>query len=254
MAYRYNTEGTKRVFKACEETGVERFIFASTYSNYGIMLNGLATEKSPLRPQSLYAMTKVAAEQALLARGRSSRCAPVLPRFATLFGISPRTRFDLLVNQFVLEAVRDRRLVLFQGDYSRSFVHIRDVVGALLLMMEAPVERVRNQIFNVGCETGNYSKHELVALIKKHISGIAVEEREVSFGEDMRDIRVSFQKIRQTLGFRPQWSVEDGVLEVADALESRLIPDPAAVRYRNHPAILTPSVDRPEAVRELSVT
>jgi len=107
VAFRYNTEATQRAFEASERAGVGRFIFASTYSNYGISPDGEpVTEESPLHPQSLYARTKIAAEEWLLERGRTSRCAPVLPRFATLFGISPRTRFDLIVNQFTLGSFR----------------------------------------------------------------------------------------------------------------------------------------------------
>lgn len=239
VAFRYNTEATKRVFPACEAGGVERFIFASTYSNYGISPNGEAvTEKSPLHPQSLYARTKIAAEEWLLQRGRTSHCAPIIPRFATLFGISPRTRFDLIVNQFTLEALRNRRLVIYQRNYSRSYVHIRDGVHALELMMTAPLERVRNQIYNVGSEGGNYTKEEIIELVRKHVPGVAVEYKDISFGEDMRDVRVSFKKIREVLGFAATRSVEDGIVEVMDALESGLIPEPNAARYRNHQFIL----------------
>jgi len=234
VAYRYNTEATKGVFMASEDAGVERFIFASTYSNYGISSDGEpVTEESPLRPQSLYARTKIAAEEWLLERGRSSRCAPVVPRFATLFGISPRTRFDLIVNQFTLEALRNRRLLIYQKNYSRSYVHIRDAVGALQMMMEVPIDLVRNQIFNVGSEDGNYTKEEIIELVRKHVSGVSVEYKDLSFGEDMRDVRVSFDKIRKALGFKPTRSVEDGIVEVKTAIESSLIPDPSASRYRN---------------------
>jgi nucleoside-diphosphate-sugar epimerase len=234
-AYRYNTEATQRVFEACERTGVERFFFASTYSNYGISANGApVTEESPLHPQSLYARTKVAAEKWLLDRGRTSRCAPVLPRFATLFGISPRTRFDLIVNQFTLEALRNRKLVIYQRNYFRSYVHVRDAVAALQLMMEAPMDVLRNQIFNVGSEEGNLSKERIIELVQKHVSEVSVEYKDISFGEDMRDVRVSFKKIRKGLGFVPTRSVEDGIVEVQAAIESGLIPDPMASRYRNH--------------------
>ena len=234
VAYRYNTEATKRLFEASEGAGVERFVFASTYSNYGISPDGQpVTEESPLHPQSLYARTKIAAEEWLLEQGRVSRCAPVLPRFATLFGMSPRTRFDLIVNQFTLEALRHRCLVIYQRNYSRSYVHVRDAVGALQLMMDAPIRLVRNQVFNVGSEDGNYTKEEVIELVQKHVTGVSVEYRDLSFGEDMRDVRVSFNKIRKTLGFRPARSVEDGIVEIKTAIESGLIPEPGAPRYRN---------------------
>src|SRR5690606_20423784 len=115
VAWRYNVEMTKQVFEDAEAAGVGRFIFASTYSNYGLAEDGeLVTEESPLRPQSLYAETKIASEQFLLERSQTSNCVPVLFRFATLFGISPRTRFDLIVNQFVLEALTQRKLIIYQ--------------------------------------------------------------------------------------------------------------------------------------------
>jgi len=240
MAYRYNFKATQAVFETCEKAGVNRFVFASTYSNYGISPNGHpVTEESPLQPQSLYARTKIEAEEWLLKIGRTSHCAPVVPRFATLFGISPRTRFDLIVNQFVLEALRNRRLVIYQRDYHRSFVHVRDVVAALILFMEAPLAIVQNQIFNVGTEAGNHSKREIIELVQKHIAGASVEQQDLSFGEDMRDVQVSFAKIRTKLGFAPQWSVEEGVIEVLAALECGVISDPVAARYRNHHFIVT---------------
>lgn len=238
-AYRYNTKATQRVFEACERAAVERFVFASTYSNYGISSDGEpVTEESPLHPQSLYARTKIAAEEWLLERGRTSRCAPVIPRFATLFGISPRTRFDLIVNQFTLEALRNRRLLIYQKNYSRSYVHVCDAVQALQLMLEAPLDVVRNQIFNVGSRDGNYTKEEVIELVRKHVSGVSVEYKDLSFGEDMRDVRVSFEKIHRTLPFATTRSVEDGIIEVKMAIESGLIPDPTAPRYRNHQFIV----------------
>ena len=115
VAWRYNVQATQRVFEAAEATGVERFVFASTYSNYGLWKDGHpVTEDSSLYPQSLYAETKIAAEQYLLEQAKGARCAPIIYRFATLFGISPRTRFDLIVNQFVLEALTKRKLIIYQ--------------------------------------------------------------------------------------------------------------------------------------------
>ena len=239
VATRFNVEATRRVFEAAERAGAGRFIFASTYSNYGISPSGEElTEDSPLNPQSLYARTKIASEQFLLAHGRNSRCVPVVPRLVTLFGISPRNRFDLIVNQFVLQALAKRKLVIYQHDYNRSFVHVRDVVEALVMFMKAPESTVRNEVFNVGGSGGNYTKREIIELIQKHVPGVTVEHRDLSFGGDMRDVKVSFQKIQHRLGFKLTRSVEDGILEVFDALESGLIPDPHASRYRNHQFIV----------------
>ncbi len=238
-AWRYNVEATQRVFRAAETAGVGRMVFASTYSNYGIADNDTpVTETSPLRPQSLYARTKIAAEEYLLQQGGRSPVTVVIPRFATLYGISPRTRFDLIVNQFVLEALTKRKLVIYQGNYKRSFVHVGDVVEALIRMAEAPEGQVRNEIFNVAAADGNYSKLELVELVRKHVPAVEVESRDLSFGEDMRDVAVSCEKIGRVLGFQARRRVEDGVVEIRDAIESGLIKDPSSAKYRNHQFIV----------------
>lgn len=233
VAWRYNVEAVQRVFELAEKLDAGRFIFSSTYSNYGLTKDGKAvTEDSPLYPQSLYAETKIAAEQHLLDRSTAS-CAPLIFRFATLFGVSPRTRFDLIVNQFVLEALTHRELIVYQRGYSRSFVHVRDVVAGIAAGLSAPTEKIRGQVFNLGSESGNFTKDEVVALVKKHVEGLKVTHKDLSFGGDMRDITVSFAKIQQELGFAPQVSVESGIVEVRDALQMGLIKDATDSRYRN---------------------
>jgi len=234
VAWRYNVEATRRVFDAAEARGVGRFVFASTYSNYGLSPGGEPVhEGSPLNPQSLYAETKIAAEEFLLERAGKSRCAPLVFRFATLFGISPRTRFDLIVNQFVLEAIQRRRLVIYQRGYSRSFVHVRDVVDGIALGLDAPETKVRGEVYNLGADEGNFTKDEIVELVRRHLPETAVEHQDLTFGGDMRDISVSFAKIREQLGFRARIGVEQGIVEVRDALRSGIIQDPAAPRFRN---------------------
>lgn len=234
VARLYNVEATRLAFEAAEAAGASRFVLASTYSNYGLSADGRPVdETSPLQPQSLYAETKVAAEGLLLERAASARCAPVVLRFATLFGVSPRTRFDLIVNQFVLEALTRRRIVLYQRGHARSFVHVRDVARAVILALEAPAEAVRGQVFNVGGDALNHTKDEIVDLVRRHVPGTAVEVRDLTFGGDMRDIRVSFGKIRRVLGFEPSVAVESGVLEVRDALADGVIREAGGERYRN---------------------
>lgn len=234
VAWRYNVEAVQRVFEAAEAAGVERFILASTYSNYGVSRDGQpVTEDSPLYPQSLYAETKIDAEQYLLNQATGAYCAPIVYRFATLFGISPRTRFDLIVNQFVLEALTKRKLVIYQRGYARSFVHVRDVCEAVCLALKAPLEKVRGQVFNVGSDAGNYTKDEIVALVGRHVDGTEVEYKDLTFGGDMRDIRVSFSKIREVLDYEPRISVEEGICEVRDAIVNGMIKNPHDNRYRN---------------------
>jgi nucleoside-diphosphate-sugar epimerase len=233
-AWIYNVEATQRMFAAAEASDVGRFVFASTYSNYGLSPDGApVTEDSPLNPQSLYAETKIAAEQLLVDASKTSRCAPVIYRFATLFGLSPRTRFDLIVNQFVLEAIQKRRLVIYQRGYSRSFVHVRDVARGIEIALDAPEERVRGQIFNLGGDGGNHTKDEIAAMIRRHLPETRVDHRNLTFGGDMRDIAVSFAKVRRVLGFEPTVSVEQGIIEVRDALLAGIIKEPMDSRYRN---------------------
>lgn len=234
VAWRYNVESTRATFAAANASRVPRFIFSSTYSNYGLSPDGLpVNEESPLHPQSLYAETKIASEQWLLAQSASSLTAPLIFRFATLFGISPRTRFDLIINQFVLEAVTRRELIIYQRGYSRSFVHVRDIVAGILLGLAAPEEKVRGQVYNLGSDDGNFTKDEIVELVRRHVDGLKVTHKDLSFGGDMRDITVSFAKVRHELNFVPSMSVEDGIVEVRDALTLGLIKDATDSRYRN---------------------
>ena len=233
VAWKYNVEATKMVFEQSADLGVERFVFASTYSNYGYSEDGKpVTEETPLHPQSLYAETKIAAEEYLLAQ-KDAACAPLLFRFATLYGVSPRTRFDLIVNQFVLEAFTKRQLIIYQRGYSRSFVHVRDVVRGVIIGLEAEQSKIRGQVFNLGTENGNYSKNDIVKFVLKRMPETIVEYKDLTFGGDMRDVTVSFEKIRRVLGFEPTLNVDDGVREVLFALKSGLIKDPTDDRYRN---------------------
>jgi len=233
VAWRYNVDATKLAFAQATDLGVERFVFASTYSNYGLSPDGKpVTEESPLNPQSLYAETKVAAEEFLLSQ-KDAACAPLLLRFATLYGISPRTRFDLIVNQFVLEAFTKRQLIIYQRGYSRSFVHIRDVVRGVIMGLEAEQAKIRGEIFNLGTDAGNYSKDDIVRLVLKRMPETVVEYKNLTFGGDMRDITVSFAKIKSTLGFDTTLDVDDGIRELLFALKAGLIRNPSDEKYRN---------------------
>ncbi|MBT7074662.1 MAG: NAD(P)-dependent oxidoreductase [Anaerolineae bacterium] len=230
-AWRYNVEAVKHVYEQSASLGVERFVFSSSYSNYGATEQNLPVdEKASLNPQSLYAETKIAAEEFLLAQ---DSVAPLIFRLATLYGISPRTRFDLILNQFVLEAFNKRELIIYQRGYSRSFVHLRDVVRGIILGLSADVEKVRGQVYNLGTDDGNLTKDEIVGLVLKRLPETHIHYKNLTFGGDMRDIRVSFEKIRRELGFEATLSPDDGVREVLFALQSGLIKDPQDGRYRN---------------------
>src|SRR5215208_922809 len=233
VAWRYNVDATKSVFGQGVDLGVERFVFSSTYSNYGLSPAGKpVTEDSPLNPQSLYAETKIASEEFLLTQ-KDASCAPLIFRFATLYGISPRTRFDLIVNQFVLEAFTRRELIIYQRGYSRSFVHIRDTVRGVILGLEAERSEICGEVFNLGTDNGNYSKDDIVRLVLKRIPETVVEYKDLTFGGDMRDITVSFAKIKRVLGFDTTLDVDDGIRELLFALKAGIIRNPSDEKYRN---------------------
>lgn len=233
VAWRYNVEATERVYQQAVELGIKRILFASSYSNYGVSSSGEpVTEESVLNPQSLYAETKIAAERYLLAQAESE-CAPLLFRFATLYGVSPRTRFDLIVNQFVYEAFTKRELLIYQRGYSRSFVHLRDVITGIILGLQVEESKIRGQVYNLGTNEGNHTKDEVVALVLKRLPETTVQYKDLTFGGDMRDITVSFDKIKEQLGFETSYTVDDGVREVLHALQSGLIRNPGDQRYRN---------------------
>jgi nucleoside-diphosphate-sugar epimerase len=232
-AWRYNVEAVEHVFELAAGFGSGRFVFASTYSNYGLSQDGNpVTESSRLNPQSLYAETKIAAEEYLMAQ-KDAITAPLIFRLATLYGISPRTRFDLIVNQFVLDAYTKRELIIYQRGYSRSFVHVRDVVRGLILGLEAPEEKVRGRIYNLGTENGNYTKDEIVGLVIKRLPETVVTYKDLTFGGDMRDITVSFEHIRRELGFEATLTVDDGVREIIHVLRDGIIRNPQDEKYTN---------------------
>jgi nucleoside-diphosphate-sugar epimerase len=237
--WQINVDDTRQVYLAAQHAGVERMIFASSYSNYGQSLNGqMVTEESPLFPQSSYAESKIEAEKFLLKSPLSSLPIPICVRLATVFGLSPRTRFDLILNQFVLEAQSKGKLDIYQENFTRSFVHIQDVVRALLLLTDAPIDLVGKQVYNIGSESLNASKQDIVGLISKYLPELKVNYRDVTFTSDMQSIHVSFEKIRKSLNFETQMTIEQGIGELLWALKNNVILDPFNEKYRNHPPLL----------------
>ncbi len=233
VAWRYNVEAAQRVFDQAVELGVDRFLFASTYSNYGTsQQDEPATEESPLNPQSLYAETMANVEKFLSAQSDST-CSPLIFRMAHLYGLSPRPRFDLIVNQFVWEAYSKRDLLIYQRGYSRSFMHVLDAVQGFILGLQADEEDVRGQIYNLGSISGNLTKDEIVEIILKRLPETTVRYKDLTFGGDMRDFHVSFKKVREKLGFEARLNVEDGVRDVLQALRSGIIDNPQDQRFRN---------------------
>ena len=186
----------------------QRIVLPNTNSGYGIgEKQSLCTEDSPLRPISLYGRTKVDAERAALDAGNA-----VTFRLATVFGLSPRMRLDLLVNDFVYRAATDRALVVFEGHARRNFIHVRDV-GRAFLHALANFESMQGRPYNVGLSDANLSKLELCAEIRKQLPGFTYLEAAVGEDPDKRDYVVSNARVEAT-GFRPQVSLADGIREL----------------------------------------
>ncbi len=186
----------------------QRIIYPTTNSGYGIGEKGkFCTEETSLRPISLYGVTKNNAEKAVLDRGNS-----VTFRLATVFGVAPRMRTDLLVNDFVYRAVNDRAVVIFEGHFKRNFVHIRDVVRVFMFAM-AQFETMKGRPYNFGLEDANLSKLELCEKIRSHVPAFVYLEAPIGEDPDKRDYIVSNQRILST-GFKMEWGLDRGIKEL----------------------------------------
>jgi nucleoside-diphosphate-sugar epimerase len=186
----------------------QRILLPNTNSGYGVgQQDKFCTEASPLRPISLYGRTKVEAEAAVLDSGNA-----VTFRLATVFGLSPRMRVDLLVNDFVYRAVNDRAAIIFEGHAKRNFIHVRDVAAAFLHGIEH-FDAMRDEPYNVGLSDANLSKLELCAEIRKQLPSFVYLEAPVGEDPDKRDYIVSNEKIERT-GFKPRWGLVEGIREL----------------------------------------
>ena len=228
-----NQQASLDILDQCNASGVKRFVFASTCSNYGKMkdTDQYVDETSELQPVSLYAETKVAVEQAVLDPARTERLCATSLRFATVFGVSPRMRFDLTVSEFTMEMLTKKHLVVFGEQFWRPYVHVRDVAEAVATILGAPVEKVRNQVFNVGATDQNYQKQQLVGAILNYVPDAEIEY--VHKDEDPRDYRVSFAKIADTFGYETTRKLDKGITEVIELVQSGVIEDFDNPQYRN---------------------
>ena len=186
-------------------------IFPNTNSGYGIGQDGIyCDENSPLNPISYYGQLKVSAEKAVLASGNA-----VVLRLATVFGISPRMRLDLLVNDFTYEALKRGYIVLSEGHFKRNYIHVRDAARAFMHCMEN-FETMKGQVYNLGMSDANLSKRELCEEIKKQIPELRIIEDDVMKDPDKRNYIVSNEKIEKT-GFKPNVSIQEGIAEIIRA-------------------------------------
>ena len=203
---------------------IGRFVFASTCSNYGLQDHSEPLkETDSLNPQSIYARNKVAVEKYLLEHHKNWDCDPTILRFATAFGVAPRMRFDLTVNQFAHEMFHNKDLVVYDPDTWRPYCHVRDFAEVIRRVLEFPQELVSGEVFNVGSDQNNYTKRSIVTLLQEYLPDAPV--RYQLHGSDPRNYRVDFSKIREVLQFTPGYSVKDGVEELLMLIRQGLFRD-----------------------------
>lgn len=201
-----NLEAIEMLLQLCSKE--QRVIYPTTNSGYGIGQEGIfCTEETPLQPISLYGRLKVDAERAVLDHGNS-----ITLRLATVFGISPRMRLDLLVNDFTYRAVNDRFIVLFEAHFKRNYIHVRDVARAFIHCIDN-FDSMRGEPYNVGLSDANLSKYELCREIQKQVPDFYFVEAEVGEDPDKRNYIVSNEKIERT-GFRPEVTLQAGIAEL----------------------------------------
>lgn len=233
LAKSTNFEGSQLVYTVANRLNVKRLVFSSTCSNYGKMEdpNSMVDENSTLSPVSLYAETKVQTEKFLLSQPKTNFCKPVVLRFSTVYGLSQRPRFDLTVNEFTKELALGRELVIFGEQFWRPYCHVIDLARSVMLAMEAPLEKVEFNVFNVGDSSENYQKKMIVDEVLKFIPDAKIKY--VQKNEDPRDYRVSFEKIKNVLGFSITKKVPDGIAQILKVIKDGIILEPDNSQFKN---------------------
>ena len=227
-AKQINEFATKNLVNICKNKKVKRFIFASTCSNYGSSQN-VVNESSPVMPLSLYSECKVNSEKFILDQNNDIFETCVL-RFATAHGLSPRMRFDLLVQEFMRDAIVDKKISIFGADFWRPLVHVEDMADACISAIDASSQLISGQIYNVGNDKENYTKIKLAEIIKEFITDIEIEI--IKSKKDPRNYKVSFEKIENSLNFEPKYTVRDSVIEILNDIQSGKI-DPRDSEFSN---------------------
>lgn len=224
-----NITGSQNVIEAAQEKKINKLICVSTCSNYGKSdVSTFADETTPLNPVSLYAETKVEVEKYLTQNITELNW--TILRFATAYGVSPRMRFDLTINDFTMQMMTKGKLLVYGEQFWRPYVHIKDIAQAIKLVLSKP-DLTRDEIFNVGNSSQNFQKIEIVRLIQEVVPSAELEF--VHKEEDPRDYRVSFEKIKDKLGYQTSYTVEDGINEVYSLIESGIIKDFENSEYYN---------------------
>ena len=220
------------LFEESERSGIKKFIFASTCSNYGKMKDndGYVNEDSELNPVSLYAELKVKFEKFLLESKKDSNICSTALRFSTVYGFSPRIRFDLTVNEFTRNMVIENFQEIWGEQFWRPYAHVDDLCRATVLVLESEDQKVKSKVFGVGDTSENYQKGTIIREINKLVSG---KIKYVDLDEDPRDYRVDFSKIKNELGFKISKTVPDGIKEIKKIVESGVISDCYSGKFKN---------------------
>ena len=228
-----NWDGSVALFEAAEKAGVKRFVFASTCSNYGKMPDpdSFVVETSQLNPVSLYAELKVKFEKYIMEQRKDSSMCSTALRFSTVYGFSPRIRFDLTVNEFTRNATINGEQEIWGAQFWRPYCHVDDLARSVVLVLESPEEKVRANVFNVGTTEENYNKGMIIEEVCKVVPNVTVNY--VEMNEDPRDYRVNFDKIKNELGFTITKRVPDGVNEIYKLLSTGIVTDSFGQKYRN---------------------
>ena len=213
--------------------GIPRMVFASSCAVYGAG-SGVLDETAPLDPVSTYARTKAESERVLMTLA-TDEFAPTALRFGTFYGLSPRPRFDLVVNLLAAKAQREGSISIFGGEQWRPFIHVEDGADAIIAALEAPMGVVRGQAFNVGSDEQNHTLAQVADMIASVTPEVEVVREPAAAVE--ADYRVSFAKIRERLGFMPAHTLLDGIQEIQDAIRSEEVGDYREARYSNHKSL-----------------
>lgn len=236
LTIQINLIATRMIAQVAKGNGISRFVFASSCSVYGAS-DQLLNERSTLNPVSLYARSKIASENVLLTM-RDSTFQPVILRFGTIYGLSGRTRFDLVVNLLTAKALVEGVITVFGKDQWRPFLHVEDAAAAVVLALDARSESVASVIFNVGSDQQNRTLGQVGELIRSMVPGSVLQCKDDNV--DPRNYRVEFRRIREELGFQPAWTLQSGVEQVLNAILSGKISNYQDPKYSNVKVISAP--------------
>jgi nucleoside-diphosphate-sugar epimerase len=215
LSKRINYRGIRSLIKICSNSNLKKVIFVSTCSNYGIVPNNIKpNENYKLQPLSLYSKDKVQAEKYIMSLKSLSKAPFTILRFATAFGVSERMRFDLTVNEFVLEILKKKILNIYDKDTYRPYCHVKDFARAILLVIKTKKIKTNYEIFNVGDNKNNFTKNQIINKILRYLPYNKIKFTTPNPPVDARDYNVDFSKINSKLGFKSKYSLEYGIKEL----------------------------------------